>query len=113
MWRETDSDMSTEDSSLPGVPAAAAISAQVEEHRGKRRRSSSMEDDMEAKRRLPNGEIETRGGEGVDSEEKEEIEWERERVAILDAGAQYGKVCGVSVCAYRQPVLYCTGAGHR
>lgn len=103
MWRETDSDMSTGDSSLPAVPAAAAISVEVEEHRGKRRRSSSMGDDMEAKRRLPNGEIEeeARVGEGVGSEEKEAIEWERERVAILDAGAQYGKVCGVSTGAYR------------
>lgn len=103
MWRET-SDMSTEDSSLPGDPGATAIRVEVQEHRAKRRRSSSMGDDVEAKRRLPNGEIEeeeTRGGKGVVSEgQKEAIEWERERVVILDAGAQYGKVRGASAGAY-------------
>ena len=106
MWRETYSTygMSTEDSTLP-----AAASTEVE-NRGssaKRRRSSSTGDAAEAKRRLPNGGVEEdeaiEDGEavmerGVEVKTKSVSAEERERVVILDAGAQYGKACRSSRC---------------
>ena len=62
----------------------------------KRKRTPSPEAQRENKRSaLPNGTVDA-----ATQLAKQEAEQERERVAILDAGAQYGKVPGDRVCTY-------------